>query len=166
MKKRIIYSDSLFNNEDCRAEYEAYQREIREDDDYIVSDDDFYSYLKDLLGDEKINLNKEIEGVIIAFADIETWRGHFQGYKILGSNIKNIFNVSEDINEWYGDGYNIRSSHAHHDGTHHVLFRVAKTMKSAERIAQQIFDEEIDEAQFRKKTRSLYPYVAQIYGWK
>lgn len=36
----------------------------------------------------------------------------------------------------------------------------------AERIGEMIYNREIDEAGFRKKTRSLYPYVAEIYGWK
>ena len=165
MKKLIIYSDFQLDCEEYREEYESSQREMFEDDEYVVSDDEFYSHLSSILSDERSNLDKIIDGVIIAFADIETWRGHFQGYKILGSNIASIFKLGADVNEWYGDGYNIRSTHTHHDGTNHVILRVAKTMKSAERIAQQIYNNEIDEKQFRKKTRSLYPHIAQIYGW-
>ena len=55
---------------------------------------------------------------------------------------------------------------AHHDGTNYVLYRVAKSREDAERIADKIYNLEIDEAGFRKLTRSLYPYVADIYGWK
>lgn len=74
--------------------------------------------------------------------------------------------MSEDENEWYGDGFNIRGSLSHHDGTHYVLYRVAKDIDEAERIGEMIYNREIDEAGFRKKTRSLYPYVAEIMGGK
>ena len=47
-----------------------------------------------------------------------------------------------------------------------MLYRVAKDRETAERIAEQIYNREIDEAGFRKRTRSLHPYVAEIYGWK
>ena len=102
----------------------------------------------------------------MAFADLGLCNGRRQGYKILGHNVNSIFNVSEDDNEWYGDGFNIRGCLTHHDGTHYVLYRVAKDMDEAERIGEMIYNREIDEAGFRKKTRSLYPYVAKVYGWK
>ena len=54
----------------------------------------------------------------------------------------------------------------HHDGTNYVLYRVAKDREEAERIAEKIYNREIDEQGFRKRTRSLYPYVADVYGWK
>ena len=47
-----------------------------------------------------------------------------------------------------------------------MLYRVAKSREDAERIADKIYNLEIDEKGFRKLTRSLYPYVADIYGWK
>ena len=54
----------------------------------------------------------------------------------------------------------------HHDASHYVLYRVAKDIETAERIGDQIYNLEIDEAGFRRRTRSLHPYVAEIYGWK
>ena len=96
----------------------------------------------------------------------QLWRGRRQGYKILGSNLADILRSSCDDNEWYGDGYNIRARLTHHDGTNYVLYRVAKSREDAERIADKIYNLEIDEKGFRKLTRSLYPYVADVYGWK
>lgn len=54
----------------------------------------------------------------------------------------------------------------HHDGMNYALYRIAKDRSEAERIADKIYSGEIDEVGFRKRTRSLYPYVADVYGWK
>lgn len=83
----------------------------------------------------------------------------------MGHNVANILHSSYDA-EWYGDTYNIRGTMHHHDGTNYILYRVAKDEDTAQRIADKIYDGEIDEAQFRRMTRSLYPYVAVVYGWK
>ena len=104
--------------------------------------------------------------VIIAFASVGTWRGPRQGYQILGSNIADILYSQCDDAEWYGDSYNIRGRMIHHDGMNYALYRIAKDRSEAERIADKIYSGEIDEVGFRKRTRSLYPYVADIYGWK
>lgn len=166
MKKQIIYSDDFLYDEEAREEYQEWKREEMEDDTYKVSDEEWYDIVTSQLGDERMNLFNHVDGVIIAFARIGTWRGTFNGFKIYDSNINGILHSSCDHNEWYGDGYNIRSTHSHHDGINNVLYRVAKNMESAERIAQLIYDNNINEEQFRKKTKSLYPYVAKIYGWK
>lgn len=164
--KQIIWSSEYFFDDKAREEYESSQRGILDNEDYDVSDAEWAEVVNGNLSDERMNLDKRIDGVVMAFADLGFWNGRRLGYKILGHNINGIFNVSEDDNEWYGDGFNIRGNLTHHDGTHHVLYRVAKDIDEAEHIGELIFNREIDEAGFRKKTRSLYPYVAEIYGWK
>lgn len=134
-KKQIIWSSDYYMNDEAREEYENSQREILDDEDYTVSDRHWADVVDGYLGDERMNLDKQVDGIIIAFADLGLWNGRRQGYKILGSIINSIFSVSEDDNEWYGDGYNIRGRLTHHDGTHHVLYRVAKDRDEAERIA-------------------------------
>lgn len=166
MKKQIIFTDDEYFDEEARAETEAMYREINKDDDFELTDEKWGECVQSWLDDERSNLNQEIDGVIIAFANLGFWNGRNQGYRILDSNINSIFSICEDSNEWYGDGYNIRGKMSHHDGSHYVLYRVAKDVETAERIGEQIYNHTIDEAQFRKKTRSLYPYVAKIYGWK
>lgn len=165
-RKQIIWSSGYYSNDKAREEYENSYRELCNDDGYRVSDRLWAEVVDGYLSDERMNLDKTVNGIIIAFADLGLWQGRRQGYKILGSKINSIFSVSEDDNEWYGDGFNIRGSLTHHDGTHHILYRVAKDREDAERIAEQIYNRKIDEAGFRKRTRSLYPYVADIYGWK
>lgn len=166
MKKQIIWTSDYYFDDKAREEYENSQRDILDDEDYTVSDAEWAEVINGNLSDERMNLDRQIDGVVMAFADLGFWNGRRQGYKILGHNVNGIFNVSEDDNEWYGDGFNIRGSLSHHDGTHYVLYRVVKDMDEAERIGEMIYNREIDEAGFRKKTRSLYPYVAEVYGWK
>lgn len=164
--KQIIWSNDSRIDDEAREYYQNFQREQLEDDSYTVSDEEWGEEVNSWLDDERFNLNKEVDGVIIAFGDLGLWRGRRQGYQILGSNIADILHSSCEDCEWYGDSYNIRGRMAHHDGTNYVLYRVAKSREDAERIADKIYNLEIDEKGFRKLTRSLYPYVADIYGWK
>ena len=124
--KQIIWSSDYLFDDKAREDYVNAKRDILDDEDYTVSDADWAEVIDNYLSDERMNLDRQIDGVVMAFADLGLWNGRRQGYKILGHNINGIFNVSEEM----------------------------------------IYNREIDEAGFRKKTRSLYPYVAKIYGWK
>lgn len=164
--KQIIWSnDSLIDNE-AREAYQNFKREVLEDDTYEVSNEEWGEEVNSWLDDERANLDKQVDGVIVAFGDLGLWNGRRQGYQILGSNVADILHCSCEDAEWYGDSYNIRGRMTHHDGTNYVLYRVAKDRDEAERIADKIYNYEIDERGFRKLTRSLYPYVAEVYGWK
>lgn len=165
MKKMIWTSDALLDDK-AREDYQNLRRETSDDAGYVVSDcewaDEVYSWLEE----ERANLDKEVDGIIIVFGNVGTWRGRRQGYQILGSNIAGILRTECDDAEWYGDSYNIRACMHHHDGTNYALYRVAKDRDEAERIADMIYNREIDEEGFCRRTRSLYPYVAEVYGWK
>ena len=165
MKKMIWTSDDLFD-EKAREKYQEFQREALDDAMYKVGDVEWADEVYSWLDDERLNLDMEVDGVIMAFGDIGTWRGRTQGYQILGSNIAGILKTECDMAEWYGDSYNIRARMAHHDGTNYALYRIAKDRGEAEHIAGMIYYCEIDEEGFRRRTRSLYPYVAEVYGWK
>lgn len=163
--KQILWTSDDYLNDEARLEYQEQQRELLEDDKYEVSDEEWTDVVNGWLNDERYNLDKEVDGIIVAFANLGLWNGRRQGYQLMGSNVVNILHSSHDA-EWYGDTYNIRSIERHHDGTNYILYRVAKDKETADRIASQIYAREIDEAKFRKMTRSLYPYVANVYGWK
>ena len=166
MKKQEIFNDKYIFDDDARIDFQESQREMLDNPDYEVDIEEWADEVHSWLDDERGNLDVEVSGVIIALASIGTWRGQHNGYKIIGDNVRDILSSECDYNEWYGDGFNIRSTHSHHDGTNYVLYRVAESMEAAERIAEQVYNGGIDEAQFRKKTKSLYPYVAKQYGWK
>ena len=164
MKKQYIYTDDDIYNDEYREEAEESMKEIN-GDDFEFTDVSWAEYVQEQIGDEQSNLDCEVDGVVMAFASLGLWNGCHTGSRILTENVNSIFQVNEDHNEWYGDGYNIKGRFAHHDGTNNVLFRVVKDRETAERFAEQIYLGKMDEAKFRKRTRSLYPYVARIYGW-
>lgn len=125
--KQIIWSSEDILDDDARERYQDSQREITDDDTYTVSDEEWADEVYGYLDDKRLNLDKEVDGVIIAFGDLGLWYGRRQGYQILGSRIANILNSQYYEAEWYGDGYNIRGRMIHHDGTNYVLYRIAKT---------------------------------------
>lgn len=165
MKKSIIWADELYYDEKARNEYQNGQRECLEDNTYNVDEYEWADVVNGWRDDEKTNLDKDTDGVIIAFADLGFWNSRRQGYKIIGDNVSDIFRVHEDENTYFADGYNVRANLAHHDGTHYILYRVAKDMETAERICNKIYTGQMDEKGFRRATKSLYPYVADVYGW-
>lgn len=164
--KQMIWSSYDLLDETAKEEYQNSQREILDDDSYEVSDEEWAEEVYCRLNDERSNLNKEVDGIIVVFGNLGLWNGRRQGYQILGSTIADILKSQCDDAEWYGDGYNIRGRMDHHDGTNYTLYRIAKGRDEAERIADKIYNREIDEEGFRRRTRSLYPYVAAVYGWK
>lgn len=126
-----------------------------DDDCYEVSDEEWTEEVYRWLDDERSNLNKEVDGIIVVFGNLGLWNGRRQGYQILGSNIADILKSQCDDAEWYGDGYNIRGRMGHHDGTNYTLYRIAKDRDEAERIADKIYNREIDEEGFRRRTFPL-----------
>jgi hypothetical protein len=123
-------------------------------------------HLQEWMQDEEINLNKPVDGVIVGFAVLGLWNGHPNGGKVYGDNAKSILDYGEDYNEWYGDGKDIRGTFTHHDGTNCVLFRIAESREEAESLVEQIAYGGMTEEEFCKATKSLYPVVANIYGWE
>ena len=135
-----------------------------------ITDEWIYEYFWEYLEDEKANLNKETDGCIIAFADLGFWNGRRIGYKKIGTNVADIFNICANGDyevEWYADRYNVCLNVAHHDGTHYIVFRYVKSEDKADEICEKIYNGKIStEKQLFKATKSIRPFVANIYGWK
>ena len=117
------------------------------------------------LEDERRNLDIELDGCVVAFCNLGFWNGRKQGSRVFGSNVNSIFDVLQDSNRFYCDSYNVRSQLVHHDGTHYCLYRVAPSREDAEKICDKVAFGGMTEKQFRKATRSLRKYVADVYGW-
>ncbi len=130
--KQIIWSSDALLDETAREYYQNFKREELDDDAYKVSDEEWSDEVYNELGDERQNLNKDVNGVIIAFGDLGLWNGRKQGYQILGDNIAGILQSTQYDAEWYGDGYDIRGRMSHHDGTNYVLYRVAENRDGRE----------------------------------
>ena len=114
--KQIIWSSDALLDETAREYYQNFKREELDDDAYKVSDEEWSDEVYNELGDERQNLNKDVNGVIIAFGDLGLWNGRKQGYQILGDNIAGILQSTQYDAEWYGDGYDIRGRMSKKDG--------------------------------------------------
>lgn len=160
-QRRVIYT-----NED----YEEWKKGMIEDGETDEDMLDYERYSEDCeisLEDECCNLDIEVDGYIMAFADLGFWNGRQHGAKLVGTNVKDILNTSYgcDYITFYCDPNNVKFDGSHHDGSHYLLFRVAKDKDAAERLANKIAYHDMTEEEFRRATRSLRPYVAKVYGW-
>lgn len=170
MKKRIIWSNMNIDVDVWRDEYVQCRKEEDYENPEDVNDHDVYAFAEESLSyqldDERMNLNVETEGRILAIANLGLWDGRRQGYKILGNNVSDIFNISETYNEYYSDGYNIKASCIHHDGTNLIKYRVIREDRNIDNLLDAIYNgEKISPWKLSYYTKSLHPYVAKVYGW-
>ena len=138
-------------------------RIIYTDDPSLINVEETDEYWFD---DEVLNLKKTTEGMILAIADIGTWRGSFQGYKLL-SNIMYAGNVDGiAYTTLYYDGHNVRKEVVHHDGTDRIMFREVRPNVNIDKLCERIYNGEyISNRTLNYYTRSLKRYVKNIYGW-
>lgn len=77
--KQIIWTSETYLDDEARKEYQEWKREFHEDANYTVSNEEWEEKGSQYLNDERQNFNKEVDGVIIAFADLGLWNGRRQG---------------------------------------------------------------------------------------
>ena len=169
MKKRIIWSNMNINPDDWKEGY----KEIAEENGWEEDTGDennlwnyIYEELDHYIDDERMNLDVTTDGSILVVADLGLWYGRRQGYRILDGNVKNILSADVDYVEWYSDGYNIKATAAHHDGTNYYEYRVIREDRNIQNLLDAIYNgEEITRKKLNYYTRSLEPYVRRVYGW-
>ena len=71
-------------DETAREYYQNFKREELDDDAYKVSDEEWSDEVYNELGDERQNLNKDVNGVMVAVGGLGVWGGRKQGYQVLG----------------------------------------------------------------------------------
>jgi hypothetical protein len=156
-QKRIIWT-----NNDYEEWCEAMKDEITNEE--ITPE--YYAFCCDNnLDDERANLDVEVDGYIVAFASLGLWNGRVNGAKLVGTNVRDILYSNNDYVTWYCDCHNVRAEMIHHDGTNYIIYRVAKNKEQAERLVDKIAYHGMTEEEFRRATKSLKPYVAEVYGW-
>lgn len=165
--KQIIWSSEALLDETAREYYQNFKREELDDDAYKVSDEEWSDEVYNELGDERQNLNKDVNGVIIAFGDLGLWNGRKQGYQILGDNIAGILQSTQYDAEWYGDGYDIRGPYVAPCMARIMFCTVSlKFVTTQNGLPQNLQLLKLTRMVFCQVTRSLHPYVAAVYGWK
>ena len=170
MKKHIIWSNIDLNVDDWKEAYKEFI-EMNELDNDPNDENAIYEYMVETnnqyFDDERINLKQYVDGRILVVADLGLWNGRGQGYKILKQDIAEILSDDSDYVEWYGDGYNIRATAYHHDGTNYYEYRVIREDRNIYNLLDDIYSgKEISRHKLNYYTKSLYPYVAKIYGWR
>ena len=169
MKKFTIWSNRDIDYNEWKEIYKE-TAEANEWDEDTENEDNLQIFISEELernfDDERANLNIPLDGDILVIADLGLWNGRRQGYKILHGNISNIFTTGEDYTEWYSDGYNIKATAAHHDGTNYYEYRVIREDRNIQNLLDAIYNgEEITRKKLNYYTKSLEPYVAKVYGW-
>ena len=116
---------------------------------------------------EKCNLNKVLDGKIVAIADLGLWNGRRSAYKLLGHNLNEVLDFCGcDQISVYCDPYNVRADLYHHDGTNHVEYRELREDTNYEVLLDALYNqEEVSREMIRKYTKSLRPYIKQVYGF-
>ena len=162
MKKNVIWSNIDTDFDAWKEDMLAYGY----DEDELTYER-YYEDLDIWLDDEKMNLDKDVDGYIIAFATLGLWNGKARAASIYQGNINKILRNLDscDYEEWYCDRYNVRSTHIHHDGRNTILYRMVDTFEKAETIIDQFLFDNLEEEKIMKKTKSIRPYIAKVYGW-
>lgn len=153
-------------------DYEKYARENLEANEVedITEDkiqQEVYDNIDMFFEDELLNLSKKLPNNIIAIADMGLWNGRVQGYKILGNNLNEVVSstIGCDEKEVYCDAYNVRATGYHHDGRNHVLFRELREDRNIDNFLNKIYNNEtISSSTLNYYTKSLRPYVQEVYG--
>jgi len=119
--------------------------------------------------DEESNLYKVLDGRILAIANMGLWNGRRAGYKVLGHNLNEVLTstIGCDEKEVYCDAYNVCAIGYHHDGRNYVEFREIREDRDIDRLLNKIYNnEEVTRREINYYTKSLRPYIKEVYGIK
>jgi len=89
-----------------------------------------------------------------------------RGYKIIASgNIKDILYSECDDAKWYCDGYNIKATEHHHDGSNYLEYRMIKNNDNIDSLLNKIYSgEKISRSLLNYYTKSIAPEVGKVYN--
>jgi hypothetical protein len=164
-KENIIWTNNDYSEwKECMIKYDGASEED-------VTLEAYYDDTDFCLDDERDNLDIDLDKVVVCFIDLGLWDGRYRAAMVCKhQNVNSIFDFmaasrSCDYFDFYCDRYNVRSRASHHDGTNYALFRLCESAEQAERVTDQWVHEKASEEKIRKRTRSLRPYVAKVYGF-
>jgi hypothetical protein len=172
MKKGIKHL--IYDNYDMLDNDDEIKKGIVDNQDIPIEDiteemiQEEKNFLYDLYyNDELGNLDIELDGRIIAIADLGLWDGRVSGYKIGENNLNEIMKMgNEDYITVYSDGFNIRKDSSHHDGTNHLLFRMVREDRNIENFTSMVYSgKPISKGILNYYTKSVEKNVRSIFGW-
>lgn len=154
----------LYQEEVCKEFLSEVNPEIEQTEENIT--DEIYFRIDQSFGDERLNLNKNLDGRIVAIADLGLWHGRRKAYKILGRNLNDIlWNISCDEFRVYADRYNVKAEGYHHDGHNYVEYRELREDRNYQNLLDKLYsNEEVSRQEINYYTKSLRSKVKEIYG--
>ena len=173
-KERVIFSTyGAMTLEEMEAQEKGareFLEEVRETDEPVTDEEvmqEVYNREEMWYGDEELNLNKKLNGRVIAIADVGRWDGRYSGYKILGDNLNEIlWGMECDDLRVYTDAHTVRAVGYHHDGRHYVEYRELKEDTRFDNLLSKLYNqEEVSRKDIYRYTKSLRPYIKQVYGF-
>lgn len=161
------YISYLIESEDMAEEEAKKHAEDNENKFYEwVNDEVNFSYDCDL-----DNLNKELGNDIIILARVGRWNGTVTGYKeVKRRNLNEILKVHSGCDDVhvYVENRNIYAEGIHHDGRNFAAVRMWKdnvSDEARERLLTAVYNQDSTAwDKVMKHTKSLYPYVKEIFG--
>lgn len=113
------------------------------------------------------NLNCTIDGTIIAIRDVGRWDGGYRGIAEISDNLRDILQdtiASMAYYDWYIDETDdVCQVCVHHDGRNHTRYRWVEDKDALYEMIEADWDDQ--DRIIEEHTHSLYPLVADIYGW-
>lgn len=173
--KKIIFNSDVYEYYKAIKQDEEYMEHIRMDiyDVEELTDEliweQAYEDMMMIYDDEEVMLSQTLEEDIVVIADMGLWNGRVTGGKVVGDNLNCILNSfgCDDV-EVYTDSYNVKSTGYHHDGRNYHLFRMIKPTLSdtqRENFIDKLERGILTDRDITKYTKSLRPYVKEIYGF-
>lgn len=165
-EKHIIWSNYFLDYDDWKDELEEQYPDLSEDERVSL----MYEINSDYLGDERMNLNIQLDRPILVIGDLGLWDGRRSGYKEIESgNIRDCLYADTDYSTWYVDKLgDLRCDAIHHDGTNHYLYRAYKDGVSESQIdllKEKLYYGTATRADITRVTRRLGDDIAKVYGF-
>jgi hypothetical protein len=172
MKRTIWKSYGMYSIKELEELEQSEREHLKENnfENYETTDvtDIIYEEINLWFEDETDNLNKQLDGRILAIASMGLWNGRKIGYKILDNNLNEVLTstIGCDEKEVYFDGYNIKAEGYHHDGRNYVEYREIREDKNIDKLLDKIYmNKPISRSELNYYTKPLGKYVKQIFGW-
>lgn len=154
-----------YQEEVCKEFLSEVYPEMEQTEENIT--DEIYFRIDQWFDDERLNLSKKLDGRIIAIASMGLWNGRKSGYKMLGNNLNEVLTstIGCDEKEVYCNAYNVYAQGYHHDGRNHVEFREIREDRNIDNLLNKLYsNEEVTRREINYYTKSLRPYIKQVYG--
>ena len=170
MKDLEIFKTYGMYSADEMKSAENAEREYFAEEGIEPTDEQIYDGVTDHINlwyeDEECNLNRELDGRVLAIADLGLWYGRRKAYKILGRNLSDIlWNISCDEFRVYADRYNVKAEGYHHDGHNYVEYRELREDRNYDILLGKLYNnEEVSREEINYYTKSLRSKVREVYG--